>query len=70
MFKLLMGLQKGRFFKVLFIYLFLGTSTAYGVSQARGRIEAVAADLYHSHSNARSEPCLQPTPQATETLDS
>ena len=29
---------------------------AYGGSQARGRIRAVAAGLHHSHSNARSEP--------------
>ena len=29
---------------------------AYGGSQARGRIGAVAAILHHSHSNARSEP--------------
>ena len=36
---------------------------AHGGSQARGWIEAVASVLYHSHSNARSEPRLQPTPQ-------
>ena len=28
---------------------------------ARGRIGAVAASLRHSHSNARSKPCLGPT---------
>ena len=38
---------------------------AYGSSQATGRIRAVAAGLYHSYSNARSEPSLQPTPQLT-----
>ena len=27
------------------------------------------AGLHHSHSNARSEPCLQPTPQLTEMPD-
>ena len=32
--------------------------TAYGGSQARGPIRAVAAGLHHSHSNARSEPGL------------
>ena len=44
---------------------------AYGSSQARGRIGAVAAGLRHSHSNARSEPSLQPTPQlmATQILN-
>ena len=30
-------------------------SEAYGGSQARGPIGAVAASLHHSHSNARSE---------------
>ena len=42
---------------------------AYGGPQARGRIGGVAAGLHHSHSNAGSEPRLQPTPQLTETLD-
>ena len=42
---------------------------AYGGSQARGRIGARAASLHHSHSNARSEPRLWPTPQLTETPD-
>ena len=40
---------------------------AYGGSQARSRIRAVAAGL--SHSNVGSEPCLRPTPQLTATLD-
>ena len=39
---------------------------AYGGSQARGLIGAVAASLRQSHSNAGSEPCLQPTPHAAE----
>ena len=42
---------------------------AYGGSQAMGLIGAVADGLHHSHSNARLEPCLQPTPQLTATLD-
>ena len=42
---------------------------AYGGAQARGRIRAVAAGLRQSHSNAGSEPCLQPTPQLPATLD-
>ena len=37
--------------------------TAYEGSQARGLIGAVAAGLHQSHSNAGSEPHLQPTPQ-------
>ena len=36
---------------------------AYGGSQARGRICAVAASLHQSHSNSGSNPYLQPTPQ-------
>ena len=32
---------------------------AYGDSQARGRIGAIAGSLCHSHSNARSKPILQ-----------
>ena len=36
---------------------------AYGGSQARGLIGAVATSLRQSHSNAGSEPHLQPTPQ-------
>ena len=42
---------------------------AYGDSQARGRIGAVATGLHQSHSNAGSEPRLQPTPQLTATPD-
>ena len=49
--------------------LFWAASEAYGGSQARGLIGAVAAGLDHSHRHARSKPCLQPTPQLTATLD-
>ena len=42
---------------------------AYGGSQARGPIGAVATGLRQSHSNAESKPCLQPTPQLTATPD-
>ena len=42
---------------------------AYGGFQARGPIGAVAASLCQNHSNARSEPCLQPTPQLTAMPD-
>ena len=48
---------------------FLGHSEAYGDSQARGPIRAIAAGLRQSHSNAGYEPRLQPTPQLTATLD-
>ena len=42
---------------------------AYGDSQARGQIGAVATSLCQSHSNAGSEPHLQPTAQLTATPD-
>ena len=42
---------------------------AYGSSQARGPIGAVAIGLHHSHSNMGSELRLQPTPQLSATLD-
>ena len=49
--------QKHILFIYLFVFLpFLGTlPMAYGVSQARGLIGAVAAGLRHSHSNVGSE---------------
>ena len=49
----------GFIFIYLFMHLFLllrATPVAYGSSQARGRIQPIAAG--HSHSNAGSEPCL------------
>ena len=51
--------------------LFRAAPEAYGGSQARGRIGAVAASLQHSHShsNTRSEPRLQPISQLTATPD-
>ena len=42
---------------------------AYGDSQARGLIGAVAAGLRQSHRNLGSKPSLQPTPQLTATPD-
>ena len=42
---------------------------AYGGSQARGLIGAVATGLGHSHDSARSEPSLRPTPRLTATPD-
>ena len=43
--------------------------TAYGGSQARGLIRAVAIGLSQSHSNEGSELCLQLTPQLPATPD-
>ena len=57
---------------ILFICLFAfsrAAPVAYGGSQARGLIGAVATGLRQSHSNAGSEPRLQPTPQLTATPD-
>ena len=51
---------------ILFFLVFLSfkaTPATYGGSQPRGQIEAVAAGLHHSHSNAGSELHLQPIPQ-------
>ena len=45
------------FFFCLFVFFFVfsrAAPTAYGGSQARSRIRAVAASLHHSHSNAGS----------------
>ena len=53
-----------------FFWPFLGPlPVAYGGSQARGRIGAVAAGLHHSHSNAESKLHLQPIPQLTAMPD-
>ena len=46
---------------------FRATPTVYGVSQDRCWITAAAAGLYHS--NAGSEPSLQPIPQLMAVLD-
>ena len=50
------------FFFFCLLSFFKAAPTAYGGSQARGRIGAVAAGLCHNHSNTRSKPCLQPKP--------
>ena len=49
--------------------LFRATPVSHGGSQARGLIGAVAAGLYHGHSNMGSKPHLQPMPQLTPTSD-
>ena len=59
------------FFFLLFFFFcfFQGCTAAYGGSQAGGPIGATAASLHHSHSDARFEPHLQPTPQLRATPD-
>ena len=56
-------------FFFLFNCVFRAEPVAYGGSQAKDLIRAVAASQYHSHSIARSELHLKPTPQLTATLD-
>ena len=56
------------FFVCLFC-LFRAALAAYGGSQTRGWILAVAATLHRSHSNARPELCLWPAPQLMATSD-
>ena len=57
------------FFFFVFLLFLWATLKAYGGSQARGRIGAAATSLRQSHSNAGSEPHVQPTPQLTATPD-
>ena len=57
------------FFFLVFLAISLAAPAAYGGSQGRGLIGAVATGLHHSHSNTGSEPRLQPTPQLTVTPD-
>ena len=57
------------FFLSFFILLFRAAPAAYGGSLARGLIGATAAGLRYSHSNARSEQQLRPTPQLMATPD-
>ena len=62
------------FFFLFFLFFCLfafsrAAPVAYGGSQARGLIGAVAAGLCQSHSNAGSQPRLQPTPQLMATPD-
>ena len=52
----------------LFWGLFRAAPAAYGGSLARVLIRADS--LHHSHSNARSKPCLQPSPQLRARPDS
>ena len=54
---------------VFVILLFRATPTAYGGSQASGRVGALATGLHHGHSSARSELRLRPTPQLIAALD-
>ena len=56
------------FFFCLFA-IFWAAPATHGGSQAWGSVGTVAANLHQSHSNAGSEPRLQPTPQLMATLN-
>ena len=56
-------------FSFFVLGLFRAAPAAHGGSQVRGVIGAVAARLGQSHSNARSELCLRPTPLLMATPD-
>ena len=62
---------RGRLEDLVFFFflLFRAAPVAYGGSQARDLIGAVATSLCQRHSNAGSEPRLQPTSQLTATPD-
>ena len=56
--------------EMMMLYFFsMASSTAYGSSQARGRIWVLAAGLCHCHSNARSKPHLWPMSQLVTIPD-
>ena len=57
------------FFFFVFLSFSRAAPVAYGGSPARDLFGAVATDLHQSHSNARSELRLRPTPQLTATPD-
>ena len=54
---------------LVFFAFSMAIPAAYGGSQARGVIEAVAIGLRQSHNNAGSKPRLQPTPQLMASRD-
>ena len=67
-----LGTKKLNFFfvvVVVFLLFLWAAPAAYGGSQARDPIGAVAAGLRQSHSNGGSEPHLPSTPQLTATPD-
>ena len=57
------------FLNLNYSFLFRAVLIAYGSSQDRGQIGAIAASLCHSHSKVGSKPCLQPTLQLTAMPD-
>ena len=68
-FSFLLTKSRNILFTFLFYFIFLGSHLRHmEISWAKCPVEATLADLYHSHSNTRSAPCLQPTMQFTDPL--
>ena len=68
--KPMVPVQRERKLEIFFFFCLLRAApTAHGDSQARGLIGAIAANLYHSHGNTRSELRLPSKPQLMATLD-
>ena len=63
------GWEKSLLSPLVSFFLIRATPEAYGSFQARGPIRAIAASLHHSHSDARSELSLGPTPQLMVVMD-
>ena len=61
--------QRFFFFFFFFFVFFRSTPVAYGSSQARGPVGAVAANLHHSHRKVGSKLHLCPAPQLVATPD-
>ena len=57
------------FILFFFFVFFRAAPMAYGGSQAKDLIRALAAGLHHRHSDTGSEPHLRPTPQLTTMPD-
>ena len=62
-------MNKCLLFLSFFLFLSFATPVAYGSSQAKGRMGAMATGLHHSHRNARSELHLQTTSLLVATPD-
>ena len=56
-------------YSVIYLFIFRATPTAYGSSQPRGPIGAVAAWPISQTQQHATEPRVQPTPQLTATMD-
>ena len=63
------GLLSFFFVVVVIVTISWAAPVAYGGSQARGRIGAVATGLHQSQGNTGSEPHLQPATQLTSMPD-